>query len=316
MEISDSPRPAPPVPRNYTVRVANLGDSDLAREVGTFVLPALRAVMSGIMAGDVRTASNLERLVRQIEDPLVASNTSAASQTLVECLPRRVFEGAHVESSCQREGLPSEETCAVCHDDYAAGDRLVDLPCGHFFHEGCILPWLGEHDTCPVCRQVLADHQGANEVSLMWDRVSLARRGERGSGVWGRVGSRVERGLRSRIRLAEREVDALQARLSDRMSVHERLERQIRELQARRAQLQSDYRRQVITDYRVRRSVRMQEREERAMARAEAQLPEVYMNLERVTRILRRAEENGGVSSGRGSMDLPSNGGDPASEGL
>jgi hypothetical protein len=44
--------------------------------------------------------------------------------------------------------------CAVCLDEFAAGDVLAHLPCGHRFHWACALPWLegAVSNSCPFCR--------------------------------------------------------------------------------------------------------------------------------------------------------------------
>ncbi|KAJ2004896.1 hypothetical protein GGI04_002443 [Coemansia thaxteri] len=45
-----------------------------------------------------------------------------------------------------------EENCAVCLEDFTAGDEVRRLPCRHFFHIACIDPWLSERSaTCPLC---------------------------------------------------------------------------------------------------------------------------------------------------------------------
>lgn len=55
--------------------------------------------------------------------------------------------------------------CAVCLDEFAKGDVLAHLPCGHRFHWDCALPWLegATSSSCPFCRASV--DAGANAAS-------------------------------------------------------------------------------------------------------------------------------------------------------
>jgi len=41
------------------------------------------------------------------------------------------------------------DACAICFEPLATAKRL---PCGHFFHKSCLLSWLEQHQSCPICR--------------------------------------------------------------------------------------------------------------------------------------------------------------------
>ncbi|KAK2198146.1 bifunctional Zinc finger [Babesia duncani] len=48
-------------------------------------------------------------------------------------------------------------SCAICTDDYNKDEQILWLNkdktmCGHAFHVDCIIPWLKQHNSCPVCR--------------------------------------------------------------------------------------------------------------------------------------------------------------------
>eukprot|EP01112_Ceratiomyxa_fruticulosa_P013550 TRINITY_DN3811_c0_g1_i2.p1 TRINITY_DN3811_c0_g1~~TRINITY_DN3811_c0_g1_i2.p1 ORF type:complete len:300 (-),score=106.69 TRINITY_DN3811_c0_g1_i2:86-985(-) len=42
--------------------------------------------------------------------------------------------------------------CAICLDEFKVGDKAVQLPCSHVFHEDDIKEWLKTNPSCPNCR--------------------------------------------------------------------------------------------------------------------------------------------------------------------
>lgn len=56
--------------------------------------------------------------------------------------------------------------CAVCKDDILLTEKVTRLPCSHYYHCDCVVPWLNIRNTCPVCRHELptddADYEREN----------------------------------------------------------------------------------------------------------------------------------------------------------
>ena len=42
--------------------------------------------------------------------------------------------------------------CAVCKEEFNTDEICLIMPCNHFFHEGCLIPWLKLRNSCPLCR--------------------------------------------------------------------------------------------------------------------------------------------------------------------
>jgi len=49
--------------------------------------------------------------------------------------------------------------CPICLED----NSDVAIPCGHLFHRSCLLCWLAENRTCPVCRLILNSRSDDDE---------------------------------------------------------------------------------------------------------------------------------------------------------
>lgn len=57
------------------------------------------------------------------------------------------------ETSNPPAGMLPTTDCAVCLESYRWGTVLCGLPCGHNYHQCCIMVWLGrDNHHCPVCR--------------------------------------------------------------------------------------------------------------------------------------------------------------------
>lgn len=57
------------------------------------------------------------------------------------------------DDSTDLDGQPSSTICSICTLEYEPGQQVRSLDhCDHSFHTGCIDRWLGDHNTCPLCR--------------------------------------------------------------------------------------------------------------------------------------------------------------------
>jgi len=69
-----------------------------------------------------------------------------AASSAISALPVVKLTQAH---------LASDPNCPVCKDEFELEMEARVLPCKHFYHSDCIIPWLRMHNTCPVCRYEL-----------------------------------------------------------------------------------------------------------------------------------------------------------------
>ncbi|XP_010235924.1 probable E3 ubiquitin-protein ligase RHY1A isoform X2 [Brachypodium distachyon] len=85
---------------------------------------------------------------RPAREPPAAAAASA--------LQREVFskkgDGRRFLWARRRHQQQEEEECAVCLEDFRAGDLLARLPCAHRFHWPCAVRWVRAASRCPVCR--------------------------------------------------------------------------------------------------------------------------------------------------------------------
>ncbi|KAF8733002.1 hypothetical protein HU200_015359 [Digitaria exilis] len=86
-----------------------------------------------------------------------SASASGPSKSAMSGVQREVYSKKGVMRRLMRWSRPrwdaaEQAECAVCLDEFRAGDVLAHLPCGHRFHWACAAPWLEGTSRCPFCR--------------------------------------------------------------------------------------------------------------------------------------------------------------------
>ncbi|KAG8432049.1 hypothetical protein GDO86_019516 [Hymenochirus boettgeri] len=99
--------------------------------------------------------SGLDSIVTQLLGQLENTGPPPADKEKITSIPTVTVTQEQVAGGLE---------CPVCKEDYAIEEKVRQLPCNHFFHGDCIVPWLELHDTCPVCRKSLNGEDSARQT--------------------------------------------------------------------------------------------------------------------------------------------------------
>lgn len=95
--------------------------------------------------GDYFLGPGLDQLIQQLaENDPNRYGTPPASKSAIEAMPNISISEEHLGTDAAY--------CAVCKDEFELGTEARQMPCKHMYHSDCILPWLAQHNSCPVCR--------------------------------------------------------------------------------------------------------------------------------------------------------------------
>lgn len=96
----------------------------------------------------------LDRIITQLMEANPQSNAAPpATEQAIEKLPKKKLDKEMMGESGKAE-------CTICIDEMHIGDEVTVLPCKHWFHEDCVVLWLKEHNTCPICRTPIEKREG------------------------------------------------------------------------------------------------------------------------------------------------------------
>ncbi|KAI0562722.1 hypothetical protein FGB62_55g069 [Gracilaria domingensis] len=98
-------------------------------------------------ADDERLTEQVRTILAELAegDPTI-SGTPPASEEAIQSLP-------YVNVKKNDKGQLN--SCPICTEQFELHEIARRLPCGHMYHSECIVPWLKQHCTCPMCRKEL-----------------------------------------------------------------------------------------------------------------------------------------------------------------
>ncbi|KAK2595920.1 hypothetical protein QQS21_006515 [Conoideocrella luteorostrata] len=139
--FSNIMRDLPPPLAEDGRRPVHTGFASSLQEILNLFNPA-----SATMGDAVYSQEALDRIITQLMEANPSSNAAPpASAEALRNLSRRQVDTKLL-------GPEGTVECSICIDEMKEGETAVFLPCNHWFHEDCVVLWLREHNTCPVCR--------------------------------------------------------------------------------------------------------------------------------------------------------------------
>ncbi|KAL1893171.1 hypothetical protein Sste5346_006603 [Sporothrix stenoceras] len=120
---------------------------------------ALQNLLAMIMGQGATAAYNgdavhsdeaLDRIITMLmENGRGPTGAPPAAQSALDELERKKVDAKMLEPDGHAE-------CTICITEVQLDEEVLYLPCKHWFHEECVVTWLRQHNTCPVCRHALA----------------------------------------------------------------------------------------------------------------------------------------------------------------
>ncbi|KAI4298472.1 hypothetical protein L6164_032026 [Bauhinia variegata] len=81
-----------------------------------------------------------------LEEHIGDVNTGLSEDIIMKVMKQRIYVSLMTDCSTDLE------PCCICQEEYADGEDIGSLDCGHEFHTNCIKQWLRRKNLCPVCK--------------------------------------------------------------------------------------------------------------------------------------------------------------------
>ncbi|KNH09437.1 hypothetical protein XU18_0122 [Perkinsela sp. CCAP 1560/4] len=101
---------------------------------------------------DGRSVMPLEDFLQAMQRAGEASTSPAPAELLTLLRQKARPADEFYEFFRHVDGAPNNNQCTICLDAMGGKELITRLDCTHVFHLNCLISWLEQQHTCPVCR--------------------------------------------------------------------------------------------------------------------------------------------------------------------
>jgi hypothetical protein len=158
------------IPPQTQLPIINIDDQAQLMDLASF-LDVYEALMNinnvptqqqNVLNDAINSINSLNTLVQALSNPIFTNvellnpqNMNRRMEDVVVALDKDDLDKLRVSIYTDFEDRDENDrdTCSVCFEKFIDSDMCRELKCNHLYHQNCIDKWLGEHITCPVCRE-------------------------------------------------------------------------------------------------------------------------------------------------------------------
>ncbi|CAL5189288.1 unnamed protein product [Lathyrus oleraceus] len=100
------------------------------------------------------------RFTDNVSPSLIEQVRPGVNQSEFLRIPDSVINAIHMVTISELHERDELSQCPICMEEFKLGDQACQLPCNHRYKFECILRWLHNNTTCPVCRLQLEGFTG------------------------------------------------------------------------------------------------------------------------------------------------------------
>ncbi|KAF8025219.1 hypothetical protein BT93_F2150 [Corymbia citriodora subsp. variegata] len=86
----------------------------------------------------------------ELGDRIGYVSTGLKGDQIAHCI--RKIKLTNLNDLARHFAAKADRKCTICQEEFEEGDELGKLNCGHGYHMECIKQWLGQKNSCPVCK--------------------------------------------------------------------------------------------------------------------------------------------------------------------